>query len=151
MSIFSKIFQGSVGELVEKVGGVVDKFVTTGEDKHNFKVELEQLAHQFMLDKEKLANDRLATYLADKQDARAMQEAAATSSDPVVRRFIYYFSWFWSVVAATYIGAISFLPIPDSNMSNVNFVTGFLLGSIIMTIIAFFFGASDERNSKGAS
>ena len=33
MNIFTKIFSGGVGEAVEKVGGVLDKFITTKEEK----------------------------------------------------------------------------------------------------------------------
>jgi hypothetical protein len=43
MSWLSKIFSGSVGDVVDKVGSVVDRFVTTGEDKQRFKLELESL------------------------------------------------------------------------------------------------------------
>ncbi len=43
MGWFTKIFSGSVGTLVEKVGGVVDGFHLSGEEKQKFKVEMEAL------------------------------------------------------------------------------------------------------------
>jgi hypothetical protein len=43
MSWFTKIFSGSVGTLVEQVGGVVDEFHLSGEEKQRFKLELEAL------------------------------------------------------------------------------------------------------------
>ncbi|MCK5380279.1 MAG: hypothetical protein KAJ81_02340, partial [Candidatus Latescibacteria bacterium] len=43
MSWFTKIFSGSVGTLVEQVGGVVDQFHLSGEEKQRFKLELEAL------------------------------------------------------------------------------------------------------------
>lgn len=43
MGFLSKIFSGSVGGLVEKVGGVIDKFHLSGEEKQQFKIELETL------------------------------------------------------------------------------------------------------------
>ena len=43
MSWFTKIFSGSVGTLVEQVGGVVDQFHLSGEEKQKFKLELEAL------------------------------------------------------------------------------------------------------------
>jgi hypothetical protein len=43
MSWLTKIFSGGVGTLVEKVGGVVDKFHLSGEEKQRFKLELEAL------------------------------------------------------------------------------------------------------------
>ncbi len=46
MSWLSKIFSGSVGSVVEQVGGVVDKFHLSGEEKQNFKLKLEALLQQ---------------------------------------------------------------------------------------------------------
>ncbi len=43
MSWFTKIFSGSVGNLVEQVGGVVDKFHLSGEEKQKFMLEMEAL------------------------------------------------------------------------------------------------------------
>lgn len=43
MSWFTKIFSGSVGTMVEQVGGVIDKFHLSGEEKQKFKLELEAL------------------------------------------------------------------------------------------------------------
>lgn len=43
MSWFTKIFSGSIGTVVEQVGGVLDKFHLSGEEKQKFKLELEAL------------------------------------------------------------------------------------------------------------
>jgi hypothetical protein len=43
MSWLTKILSGGVGTLVEQVGGVVDKFHISGEEKQRFKLELEAL------------------------------------------------------------------------------------------------------------
>jgi hypothetical protein len=43
MGWFSKIIGGGLGTLVEQVGGVVDKFHLSGEEKQRFKLELESL------------------------------------------------------------------------------------------------------------
>lgn len=43
MSWLTKILSGGVGSLVEQVGGVVDKFHISGEEKQRFKLELEAL------------------------------------------------------------------------------------------------------------
>ncbi len=46
MSFLTKIFGGGVSEVIGAVGGVVDKFVTTGDEKHKMKMELEQVITQ---------------------------------------------------------------------------------------------------------
>ena len=43
MNWLTKIFSGGVGTLVEQVGGVVDQFHLSGEEKQKFKLELEAL------------------------------------------------------------------------------------------------------------
>jgi hypothetical protein len=46
MSWFSKIFSGSVGTLVQQVGDVADKFHLSGEEKQQFKLQMESLLQQ---------------------------------------------------------------------------------------------------------
>ena len=46
MSWFTKLFSGSVGTLVEQVGGVVDKFHLSGEEKQKFMLEMEALVQK---------------------------------------------------------------------------------------------------------
>ncbi|TKJ40366.1 hypothetical protein CEE37_08545 [candidate division LCP-89 bacterium B3_LCP] len=43
MSFITKILGGSIGKVVESVGGVVDKFHLSGEEKQKFKLEMETL------------------------------------------------------------------------------------------------------------
>ena len=43
MSWFTNLFSGSVGTLVEQVGGVVDKFHLSGEEKQEFKIQMTAL------------------------------------------------------------------------------------------------------------
>ena len=43
MSFISNILGGSVGKVVEQVGGVIDRFTLTGEEKQKFKLDLEAL------------------------------------------------------------------------------------------------------------
>ena len=46
MGWFSNLFSGSVGTLVEQVGGVVDKFTLSGEEKQEFKLKMTALIQQ---------------------------------------------------------------------------------------------------------
>lgn len=46
MSWFNKLFAGGVGSVVEKVGNTIDKFHLSGEEKQQFKLELQQLLMQ---------------------------------------------------------------------------------------------------------
>lgn len=64
------------------------------------------------------------------------------------KRFLHYLAGFWSVVSATYIVLVTFIPIPLGNERIVDTLIGFLLGSVISTIITYFFGSSSGSAAK---
>jgi hypothetical protein len=88
---------------------------------------------------------------ADKANARAMQVEALKQGDILPRRFVYYFATFWSITAALYIGFITFGSIPEANVRFADTILGFILGTIIATIIQFFFGSSQGSKDKEAA
>ena len=45
MSLLTNIFAGGAGEIIEKVGGVVDNLTTSKEEKLQLKNELEKILH----------------------------------------------------------------------------------------------------------
>jgi predicted permease len=77
-----------------------------------------------------------------------MQVAALQQNDLLSKRFVYYFAAFWSVTAALYIAFITFGDIPESNVRFADTILGFILGTVIATIIQFFFGSSVGSKEK---
>lgn len=71
-----------------------------------------------------------------------MQVQALSQNDVFSKLFIYYFAAFWSVFAVIYIGCITFVPIPPDSVRFADTILGFILGTVIATIIYFFFGSS---------
>lgn len=88
------------------------------------------------------ANDLEKAYLQDVGNARDMQKAALAQTDNFSKRFIYYFSAFWSVFAAAYLIGITFIEIPANNTRVVDTVLGFLLGTAIAAMFSYFYGSS---------
>ncbi len=86
--------------------------------------------------------------LQDKASARAMQKAAMNQTDLKTRRFIYNFAWFWSAIAAAFIFLIVLYPIPQQNIRFADTVLGFVLGTIIATILQFFYGSMLKQQDK---
>jgi hypothetical protein len=84
----------------------------------------------------------------DRANARAMQTAALGQNDTFAKRFVYYFATFWSVSSALYIAFITFGEIPEANVRFADTILGFLLGTIVATIVQFFFGSSDSSKQK---
>jgi len=84
----------------------------------------------------------------DIANARNMQVEALRQEDLFSKRFIYYFAIFWSLFAAGYIGFITFGTIPTDNQRFADTILGFLLGTVVATILQFFFGSSMGSKEK---
>ncbi len=81
-------------------------------------------------------------------DARDMQKVALQQDDTFSKRYVYYLATFWSFVAVGYIFLITFLTIPEANVRFADTTLGFLLGTIVATIINYFFGSSKSSLDK---
>jgi CDP-diglyceride synthetase len=93
--------------------------------------------------------EKLKAEYANTADARAMQVAALNQSDVFSKRFTMYLTAFWSIAAAIYIGFITFSVIPDKNTRFADTILGFILGTVIATMLNFWFGSSIGSKEKG--
>lgn len=100
------------------------------------------------VEEKKLGIEELQAYMADTDSARKMQQTAIQSDDKFVRRFIYYYAIFWSVASAAYIGFITFGYIPEQNVRFADTILGFILGTLVATIVQFFYGSSKGSQDK---
>lgn len=116
-----------------------------------YEMEHEEELLKLRLEDKKLGIEELQAYMADTANARKMQEKAIESSDPFVRRFIYYYAIFWSVCSASYIGFITFGAIPEQNVRFADTILGFILGTLVATIVQFFYGSSKGSQDKTAA
>ena len=57
-------------------------------------------------------------------------------------------AYFWSIVGASYVFGVTFYPVPESNVDNVKTILGFVLGTIVATVINYFFGSSKGSEEK---
>ena len=135
----------------DKLGVNIENLLGTDEGK----IELlkVQNAHEEMLQKYALETLTLETesHLKHTADARNMQVAALAQEDVFSKRFVYYFASFWSLVSAGYIGFITFGTIPAANVRFADTILGFILGTIIATLIGYFFGSTKNSQVKDAT
>ena len=87
-------------------------------------------------------------HLENVKGAREMQNNALGQSDVFSKRFIYYFASFWSICSVLYIGFITFANIPAANVRFADTILGFLLGTVVATILNFFYGTSKSSQDK---
>lgn len=86
--------------------------------------------------------------LEDRANARAMQAAALTQGDRFSKRFVYYFAGAWSLFAMAYVAAITFLGVSQESVRFADTVLGFVLGTLIASIVQFFFGSSRRDHDR---
>ena len=115
-----------------------------------------EFQHEEELIKLRQEDDRLKlaetqVFLADVQDARDMQKEALKQDDKFAKRFVYYFAMGWSLFAIVYIIGITFFEIPQESVRFADTILGFVLGTVISTILNFFLGSSASNKTKDAA
>ena len=156
LPILAPILSQLAGAGLQKVAdAVLDKGLEHVEEKLGIKLEPNQ---DGVLDDGKLAEIQMASMkhaefmaeidLKNTQDAREMLEKAMENSDPWVRRFVYQFAWFWSVFAVFYIIIITLVDIPEKSVRFVDVILGFIMGTVVSTMLNFFFGSSQSSKDK---
>jgi hypothetical protein len=86
--------------------------------------------------------------LKEMQSARNMQQEAMKSSDPLVRRFVYFFIAFWSIWSAVMLPFMVFGNIPPDNVRFADTILGFLLATMIGSMFGFLLGSSLGSKEK---
>lgn len=149
MGILSKVFSGGVGDLVEKVGGVVDKFVTTGAEKETMKQEMLKLVNDHQEKMATLAQAELDSYLKDMESARNMQVEALKQGDIFSKRFIYYLAMGVIIIVAAFDFLMFFVKYPLENRDMINMIAGILNSTALVMVLSFFFGSSKGSKDAG--
>lgn len=112
----------------------------------SYETELKQLALENKKEDNRHLEALTASDVQATKNAQDMQIVALTQDDRFSKRFVYYLATFWSIVGALYIFLITFAPIPEANQRFADTTLGFLLGTIVATIIGYFFGSSLRKD-----
>jgi hypothetical protein len=156
LPLLAPILAQLAGAGLQKVAdSVLEKGLDQVEEKLGIKLTPNE---DGVLDDSKLAEIQMAAMkheefmaeldLKNTQSARDMQQKAMESEDPFVRRFVYQFAWLWSVFAIGYIILITTYSIPEKNIRFVDVVLGFIMGTVVSTLLNFFFGSSQSSKDK---
>tara|TARA_R110001592_G_scaffold110320_1_gene306553 strand:+ start:48 stop:494 length:447 start_codon:yes stop_codon:yes gene_type:complete len=129
MNILTKIFSGGVGEAVEKVGGVLDKFITTKEEKAE---ALNEINKVFLDHESKMQQEVSARWNAD----MASDSWLSKNIRPLVMIFLVVSTVLLIFVDA---GAITFA-VKESWVD--------LLQLVLITVIGAYFGGRSVEKIK---
>ena len=137
MSFLKKIGSLLGGGFLDKATSLIDNLVTSKEEKEQLRQAMHQLIYSHEEKIKKLANE-------DRSSARDLQKSALGQGDLFAKRFIYYLAALWSVAGIAYIFLVTFTEVVNDRIADT--VMGFLMGTIVSTIINYFFGASEKYN-----
>ena len=144
---------GFIDDLISEVGlPLVKKGIKslTGIDIESKELTAEE--KQKIIDSQieimKIDFEKLKLEYENTNSARDMQKVSLQQDDIFSKRYVYYLATFWSIVAVGYIFLITFLTIPEANVRFADTTLGFLLGTIVATIINYFFGSSKSSSDK---
>jgi hypothetical protein len=150
--LLASIVSGLLANNLPKVAqAVVDKGLDYVQEKTGIELKPDMSAEEVKALKEAAQkHEEFKIEQANKNtaDARAMQIAALAQDDLFSKRFVMYLAIFWSVTAVTYIFFITFGSIPADNIRFADTILGFLLGTVVATIINFFLGSSAGSKEK---
>jgi len=154
LPIVASIVSGLISNGLPKVAdAVIEKGVDAVEEKLGIKLKPEGQMNPEDVSKLKEAAMKHEEFMAEidlknMQGARDMQLKAMDSDDPLVRRFVYYFIGFWSLLSACYIGFITFGQIPPDNIRFADTILGFVLGTMVASMFQFLLGSSIGSRKK---
>jgi hypothetical protein len=118
-------------------------------------IRIKELDLEFQVKMQELGFNTLDSLVkaeaADKASARGMQVEALKQDGWLAKNFVYLLASFWTVATIIYIGFITFGSIPEANVRFADTILGFLLGTVIATIINFFMGTSFSSRIKDES
>ena len=139
MNFFKKIGSFLSSGFLREATGLIDKLVTTKAEREQLRQAMQSLVQKHQTDLIRLANE-------DRASARDMQKAALAQEDPFSKRFVYYLAALWSVAGIIYIFLVTFTSVVNARIADT--VMGFLMGTIVSTIINYFFGSSDTKPTE---
>lgn len=87
-------------------------------------------------------------YLADRADARHMQETALAQEDLFSKRFVYFFSAAWSAFAMVYFFAVTFVKVEAAGQRVADTILGVLIATVLGSMMAYFYGTTKNSMEK---
>lgn len=148
MSFLNKIgsiFSGGAGDLIESVGSVADKFITTGQEKAEFKAAVAKAIRDHEL---ALQDQALKAYEAEVKDRDSARQREAAIAKSGKMDFMMILTGLVGLAAFGFmLYVLAYLEIPEQNRDLFIHAVGIVEG-VVISIFAYYFGTSKSSNDK---
>ena len=152
MGLLSNIFTGGASSVIDSVGNVLDKVVTTKGEKMQLELEMKTAENQFQTEMKKLSNEQQQQVFQDINSARVMAAQVQTSPNATwlsknvspllaIGTTILAFTLFYFVVFKNKV-------LIDNNSKDVVIYILGVLSAIVTQIFSFYFGSSQGSSDK---
>jgi len=138
-------FSAATGDfkgVVKEVGDILG--MDTSEEGKALSEEFKLKLEEFELEGERIE-------AADRASARGMQKEALAGNDNFSKRFIYYLALAVLGFSFVIVILLFWVEIPKENQRILDMTLGAIVTSGLVSVLSYFFGASDVHNEKKGS
>ncbi len=151
MSFLSNLFSGGASTLVDSVGNVLDKVVTTKEEKMQLEIEMRKSEMQFQLDMQKLSNEERQMILGDISSARQreVQMMNSENATKLNRNLMPIMALGTIILVLSLFFVLVFTPdlIHEGSKDIVMYILG-VLSAVLTQVYSYYFGSSAGSADK---
>jgi Fe2+ transport system protein B len=146
--IVSKIAGDKAADIVTSVGNVADKFITTGQEKEEFKAEVQKEVNRHLEEMTKAQNTELELILKDVDSARNREIEVATSEKaPLINKIIQPIL----AIALILLAFVMFYAVMFKQLGAEKDIVIYVLGvlsAVVTQTISYYFGSSVGSRNK---
>jgi len=146
--IVSKIAGDKAADIVTSVGNVADKFITTGQEKEEFKAEVQKEVNRHLEEMTKAQNTELELILKDVDSARNREVQVATSEKaPLINKIIQPIL----AIALILLAFVMFYAVMFKQLGAEKDIVIYVLGvlsAVVTQTISYYFGSSVGSRNK---
>ncbi len=150
MGFLQSIFSGGASDVVNAVGGVVDKLVTTKEEKMQLENEIRKAELQYELEMRKMDVEEKGQVFSDIKDAREMTSTVQTSSNAtkLSKNVGPYLALGTTLLTFALFFTLIFGYCDKGNTKEIVLYILGVLSAIVTQIFSFYFGSSQSSSLK---
>lgn len=151
MGFLQNLFSGGASTLVDSVGNVLDKVVTTKEEKMQLEIEMRKSEMQFQLDMKKLSNEEQQMILGDISSARQreVQMMNSENATKLNRNLMPIMALGTIILVLSLFFVLVFTPtiIQSESKEIVMYILG-VLSAVLSQVYGYYFGSSAGSAEK---